>query len=121
PQPDPTPQPDPAPGYSGSMKLSGPKKVKAGKKFRITAVVANIGTSPIAGSVISWKATQGKAVKAMGQVRLPEIATGGKVSRPIRVAIKKAKLRAKKPLKITAALVHQRKTIASGGTSIRLK
>ena len=117
----PGPKPDPPAVYSGSLKLTGPKIVKAGKKFKLTAVVANTGTGPIAGSLLSWKATQGKAVKAKGQVRLPTIGTGNRLSRAIRVAVKKRKLQMKKPLKITTALVHQSRTIASRGISIRLK
>jgi hypothetical protein len=105
--------PPPPLTYKASMKLTGPKKVKAGKKFKLNATLTNTGTGALSGLTLKYTAAQGKKVQAKGQVALGSIAAGKKLVKAFAVTTKRRKLVRGKPLKVTASLIRQGKTIAS--------
>ena len=111
--------PSPPLTYKAALKLAGPKKVKAGKKFKVKATVTSTGTGSLAGATLNYKATQGKAKKATGKLKLGQIKPGGKLTRAIPIAIKKSKLARGKPVKVTVTVIRQNKPLASKGFSVK--
>jgi len=107
------------PTYKASLKLTGPKKVKAGKKFRITARTTNTGTGDLNGVTLKWKAAQGKATKAQGQLKLATIPRGKSLSSPITVAIPRKKLVKGKPVQITVTAIRQGKSVRTEKFSVK--
>ncbi|HMY26371.1 MAG TPA: FG-GAP-like repeat-containing protein [Solirubrobacterales bacterium] len=87
--------------YKAKLKLAGPKKFTAGKKVKVTATTANIGTAALDQVTLSWKAVQAGKTKARGQTSLATIAAGKSLARAINLAIPKAKLVRGKPVKLT--------------------
>ena len=107
--------------YRAALKLSGPKQVKAGQKIKLTAQTTNTGTGSLAGTVIKWKASQAGKPKASGSIKLATIAAGKKLSKTITVTITKRKLTRGKPVKITATLTRQNRSLSSSSISVRQK
>lgn len=108
-----------SPVYTASLKLTGPKKARAGKKFKLISAVTNTGTGELSGVQLKYTATQNKAVKAKGTFTLPVIGVGKKLSRPVPIAIKKAKLKRGKPVVVTVNVTLDGKTLASKGFTVR--
>jgi hypothetical protein len=111
--------PAPSPTHKAKLKLTGPKKVKAGKKFKLKAMVTNTGTGDLTGLSLKWKATQGKKVKKKGKTKLANLATGKKLTKRLVIAIKKKKLTRGKPLKVTITLLRQGKILTTRKLNVR--
>lgn len=104
--------------YKAALKLTGPKKFTPGKTFKVSATVINSGTGSLNGLTLKWKASQGKAIKAQGSVRLPTIVAGKKLVKAVGIATKKSKIARRKPLTITISAVRQNKTLATKTISV---
>ena len=116
----PPPSPPPPLTYKGTLKLTGPKKVKAGRKFKLKASASNVGTGALNGLTLGYKATQGRATKARGTLKLTTVAAGRKLTKSLSIAIRKRKLTRGKPLKVTVTLLRQKKILATKSLQMRL-
>lgn len=105
----------PTPTYKASLRVKAPKKAKAGRKFTVAATVANTGTGSLSGLVLKYKATQGK-----GSIKLPTVATGKKLTKRLKVTLKKRRLKRGKPVKLSFTLIRQGRTIAKASGTTRL-
>jgi hypothetical protein len=111
----------PVPTYKAVLRLTGPKKAKAGRKFKLSAQIINTGTGALSGTVLKWKAAQGRKVKRQGQIKLATIAVGKKVNKPVAVAIARKNLTRGKPVSVTVTLIQANKTLATKKFNVRQK
>ncbi|MBN8866296.1 MAG: choice-of-anchor D domain-containing protein [Solirubrobacterales bacterium] len=102
-----------------SLKLSGPKKVKRGKVLVLTAKIANSGQVAATGVVLRAKLPK-KLAKTVKPIRIPSVAAGKKVTRKIKVRVKKTAKKGKKlRVKVTAAAKGVKPAAAARVTRIR--